>query len=83
MLRYEQSQQYRPHYDYFFHDHGKQNNRIATVLMYLSDVESGGETVFPNSDPPPSQAAAPPGTYSDCAMKVSGRVLHRASSRTM
>ncbi|XRA97883.1 prolyl 4-hydroxylase [Pycnococcus provasolii] len=69
VLRYEASQQYRPHYDYFFHESGKKNNRIATVLMYLSDVEEGGETVFPHAEPGEAQKSAPDGTYSECAMK--------------
>lgn len=39
VLRYEIGQEYQAHYDYFFHKGGMGNNRIATVLMYLSDVE--------------------------------------------
>ena len=39
VLRYKPGEEYRSHYDYFFHNAGKLNNRVATVLMYLSDVE--------------------------------------------
>lgn len=51
ILKYINGQEYKPHTDYF-HDsvnsdpsHGGQ--RIATVLMYLSTPDEGGETVFP------------------------------------
>jgi prolyl 4-hydroxylase len=56
------------HWDYFFHDEGKANggNRIATVLMYLEDVEEGGETTFPNI---PAPGGVNEG-YSDCAKTV-------------
>ncbi|OMO83434.1 Oxoglutarate/iron-dependent dioxygenase [Corchorus olitorius] len=49
VLHYEVGQKYEPHYDYFMDQFNTKNGgqRIATVLMYLSDVEEGGETVFP------------------------------------
>ncbi|KAI5418764.1 probable prolyl 4-hydroxylase 10 isoform X2 [Lathyrus oleraceus] len=49
VLHYEVGQKYVPHLDYFRDEYNTRNggNRIATMLMYLSDVEEGGETVFP------------------------------------
>ncbi|MCD7456910.1 putative prolyl 4-hydroxylase 6 [Datura stramonium] len=67
ILHYEHGQKYEPHFDYF-HDKVNQElggHRVATVLMYLSDVEKGGETIFPNSEAKKSQ---PKGEdWSDCA----------------
>ncbi|KAG8384752.1 hypothetical protein BUALT_Bualt04G0151100 [Buddleja alternifolia] len=67
ILHYEHGQKYEPHFDYF-HDKANQElggHRVATVLMYLSNVEKGGETVFPNSEVKDKQ---PKGVdWSDCA----------------
>ncbi|XP_047181041.1 probable prolyl 4-hydroxylase 4 [Vigna umbellata] len=52
VLRYEHGQKYDPHYDYFSDqvNIARGGHRVATVLMYLSDVTKGGETVFPNAE---------------------------------
>ncbi|MQL99552.1 hypothetical protein Taro_032274, partial [Colocasia esculenta] len=51
VLHYEVGQKYEPHFDYFLDEFNTKNGgqRIATVLMYLSDVEEGGETIFPSA----------------------------------
>ncbi|XP_047312851.1 probable prolyl 4-hydroxylase 7 [Impatiens glandulifera] len=52
VLRYELGQKYEPHMDYFVDEVNQQlgGHRVATVLMYLSNVVKGGETVFPDSE---------------------------------
>ena len=49
VLHYGEGQKYEPHFDYFKdHENTKHGGqRVATVLLYLSDVEQGGETIFP------------------------------------
>ncbi|KAL5198286.1 hypothetical protein ABZP36_001798 [Zizania latifolia] len=67
ILRYEHGQKYDPHFDYF-QDKVNQalgGHRYATVLMYLSTVEKGGETVFPNAEGWESQPKDD--TFSECA----------------
>ncbi|KAJ7564828.1 hypothetical protein O6H91_02G035500 [Diphasiastrum complanatum] len=52
VLRYELGQKYNCHYDYFDPiEYGPQKSqRMASFLLYLSDVEEGGETMFPYED---------------------------------
>ncbi|KAJ0042993.1 hypothetical protein Pint_19351 [Pistacia integerrima] len=69
ILHYENGQKYEPHYDYF-HDKVNQElggHRIATVLMYLSSVEKGGETVFPDAEGKLYQPKDD--SWSDCAKR--------------
>ncbi|KAK5793640.1 hypothetical protein PVK06_034792 [Gossypium arboreum] len=49
VLRYEKDQFYKPHHDYFSDTFNlkRGGQRIATILMYLSDDVEGGETYFP------------------------------------
>ncbi|KAL7094787.1 hypothetical protein ACP275_11G126500 [Erythranthe tilingii] len=67
ILHYEIGQKYEPYFDYF-HDKANQQlggHRVATVLMYLSNVDKGGETVFPYSEGKDTQAKGD--DWSKCA----------------
>ncbi len=55
ILRYPVGAEYRPHFDYFPPEHpgsakhmAKGGQRVATLVMYLNNVPSGGETQFPS-----------------------------------
>lgn len=55
ILRYNLTKAYNSHFDYLEHPKGSRmdsarpggSNRFATVVVYLTDVAAGGETVFP------------------------------------
>ncbi|QDZ23112.1 prolyl 4-hydroxylase [Chloropicon primus] len=52
LLHYEVGQYYLPHTDYFFYEGTEPTNtRVVTALLYLSDVDDGGETNFPLGRP--------------------------------
>jgi len=55
ILNYQIGGEYRPHFDYFPpSDPGnavhlaRGGQRVSTLVMYLNDVEEGGETIFPD-----------------------------------
>lgn len=69
VLHYMNGEKYEPHFD-FFHDKANQRlggHRVATVLMYLSNVEKGGETIFPHAEGKLSQPKDE--SWSECAHK--------------
>lgn len=54
ILRYQPGQEYFPHHDFFDRrtKAGRESieiagQRVATLVVYLNDVEEGGETIFP------------------------------------
>ena len=48
ILQYTPGQEYKAHFDFFSStSKAANNNRISTLVMYLNDVEDGGETFFP------------------------------------
>lgn len=54
ILNYKIGGEYKPHFDYFSWDEtgsevhlARGGQRVSTLVMYLNDVEDGGETLFP------------------------------------
>jgi prolyl 4-hydroxylase len=88
ILHYQPGGEYKPHYDYFDPKHpGNEQvlqqggQRIATLVMYLSDVEAGGSTVFPEVgiDVLPRQGNAVYFAYCTDTGALDARSLHGGS----
>lgn len=88
ILHYTPGAEYKPHYDYF--DPAQPGNetvlamggqRIATLVMYLNDVEAGGSTVFPSVglDVLPRKGSAVYFAYTTEAGETDARTLHGGS----
>jgi len=85
VLRYEIGQKYEMH-----HDNGSQNQadkdasgpRVLTFFLYLSDVDEGGETVFPalgiSVQPKRGRALLWPSVLNTDILKMDGRTVHEA-----
>ena len=88
VLHYLAGAEYKPHYDYF--DPAQPGNdrvlamggqRIATLVMYLNDVEAGGSTVFPSLglDVLPRRGSAVYFAYTGASGETDPRTLHGGS----
>ncbi len=88
ILHYLPGAEYKPHYDYF--DPALPGNekvlamggqRVATLVMYLNDVESGGSTVFPEVglDVLPRKGNAVYFAYTTADGQLDARTLHGGS----
>jgi prolyl 4-hydroxylase len=54
VLRYGENNHYLPHFDYFTGEGAaarmtRGGQRVSTLIIYLNDVEAGGETCFPDA----------------------------------
>jgi len=85
ILRYGVGGEYKAHFDYFSpSDPGSQvhlakgGQRVSTLVMYLNDVEAGGETVFPhiNLAVVPKKGSAVYFEYCNSHGQVDARTLH-------
>lgn len=83
LLRYELNQFYNTHHDYIEHQRDRQcGPRILTFFLYLSDIEEGGGTDFPQLgitvQPKRGRAVLWPSVYDSEPMNKDGRTTHQA-----
>lgn len=85
ILNYHVGGEYKPHFDFFPpEDSGSSahtaqgGQRIATIVMYLNDVEEGGETIFPklSLSIPPRKGDAVYFSYFNSLGEVDRLTLH-------
>jgi prolyl 4-hydroxylase len=85
ILHYHIGGEYKPHYDYFPpQDAGSDphlatgGQRQATLIIYLNDVEQGGETIFPDTSLSitPRRGSAVYFSYCNSAGQVDPATLH-------
>ncbi|KAL3935770.1 MAG: hypothetical protein SGBAC_008783 [Bacillariaceae sp.] len=83
ILKYEKGQFYRTHHDFIEHQKDRQcGPRILTFFLYLSDVEDGGGTNFPDLgitvNPKKGRALLWPSVYDSNPKKDDPRMRHQA-----
>jgi prolyl 4-hydroxylase len=85
ILHYGIGAEYLPHYDFFLPESAgsaihvqKGGQRVITVIMYLNDVEAGGETIFPelNFSVAPRKGSAVYFSYCNSQSKLDRMTLH-------
>jgi prolyl 4-hydroxylase len=85
ILNYQKGGEYKPHFDYFpieltgskVHV-SRGGQRVATLILYLNNVEQGGETIFPkiNLKITPKQGNAVYFAYTNSKNQVDPLTLH-------
>jgi len=84
ILQYGEGKFYAAHHDYISHQKDRQcGPRILTFFLYLSDVEAGGGTSFPNLGPltimpKRGRALLWPSVRNDDPMSIDSRTRHEA-----
>lgn len=85
ILNYQKGGEYKPHHDYFPPQEtgsrvhvAKGGQRVATLILYLNNVEEGGETIFPeiNLKVAPIQGNAVYFAYTNSKNQVDPLTLH-------
>jgi prolyl 4-hydroxylase len=83
VLKYELGQKYNVHHDFGYDDNAKPcGPRILTFFIYLSDVEEGGETNFPDLGiavtPKQGRALLWPSVLDSDLLEKDSRTMHEA-----